>query len=333
MSIRYRGLWLLIIGVMLGLLALAGLTAVALAAPGKSGVSISLPIPRAAVVEAVRAVCADGVIHGSSQYVSDRVISGAKDSSSSPSFPRWAGSGEVFYKTRPGVVAPSHFAGAKDRGSVTVRYVVEPEEAGHTRVVIDAVFVEDSLHGRHLSQGFVERAEYDEIAVQLKDSVAPRTPPVSPATVPEPDEDRPVPPAAKARSTEFHRTYLVSEGDLKKTLQELGAFDDAPLPVLEGFTASGSDPLIGYNRPHYRFRVALEPSQFGQTTLRLEAVVTAQYTGSAASRPEYRTVPSNGRLESDLLDRLDRRFRPAALTSTSGAADLQPQAAKPAGNR
>ena len=167
---RYRGLWLLVLGVAAGLLALAALTAVALAGtPDKSSaLSMDLPMPYATVVEAVRAVCADGTIRGTAQYASDSVIDGAKAAPSSTSFPQWAGSGAVFYKTYAGAIAPSHFAGARDRGAVTVRYVVEPGAAGQTRVMIDAVFVEASHHGRHPSKGFVEKAEFAEIAGRLK---------------------------------------------------------------------------------------------------------------------------------------------------------------------
>ena len=339
---RSRGLWLLVFGVLTGLLALAALTAVALAGTsGKSNaVSLSVPVPYATVVEAVRAVSADGVIRGTSQYESDSVIGGAAGSASSPSFPRSVGAAGVFYKTRTGAIAPSHFAGAKDRGVVTVRYLVEPGEAGRTRITIDAVFVEDSHHGRHPSQGFVESAEFDEIAKQLKISSAPGNGPATEALdrpsapqklklavqdpVPqrESDPQRPAsaqaPAAVEGRSAPLGRTYSRAAEDLKKALRELGAFDDAALPALEGFATLGSDRLEHYDRPYYRFRVEFEPAGSGQTTVRVEAVVTARYTDPAASRLEYRALPSNGRLETDLFDRLDGYFARSARNKEVG---------------
>ena len=102
---------------------------------------------------------------------------------------------------------------------------------------------------------------------------------------------------------------------MKKALQELGAFDDAPLPVLEGFASVDSDGLMHLDRPYYRFRVEIEPAASGRTTVRLEAIVTARYTDAPGSRPEYRAVPSNGRLETDLFDRLDGYMRLATGTS------------------
>jgi len=128
---RSRGLLLLGLGVLTGLLALAAMAVVARASvPDASTMSIALPIPSTTVVDAVRAVCADGIIRGTAQYESDEILNGANESDSSPSFPRWAGAGNVFYKTRAGAIAPSHFKGTQDVGTVTVRYVVEPERAG-----------------------------------------------------------------------------------------------------------------------------------------------------------------------------------------------------------
>jgi len=350
-SERARGLWLLLLGVVTGLLALAALTVVALAAaPDRSaGVSMAFPVPYATVVEAVRAVSADGVIRGTYQYESDTAINGANKSGTSPAFPRWAGAGEVFYKTRPGAIAPSHFAGSRDRGAVTVRYVVEPGQAGQTRVTIDAVFVEESHHGRHPSQGSVEKAEFDEIGEHLKNSGVPgkglapealkRAPepqnPVRAVQAPsqerQSEPDRPAPAAAEVQSAPLGRTYLRSEEDLRKALRKLGAFDAAAtLPVLEGFATDGPESPGRYDRPYYQFRIEFAPAGPGRTTVRIEAVVTARYTDAARSRPEYRSVPSNGRLEADLFDRLEGYLRSETGAPASGAAGVRQQAAKAA---
>ena len=341
-AMRSRGLWLLVLGVLTGLLALVGLTKVALAGTRdhSAGLSTALPMPYRAVVEAVRAVCADGVIRGTAQYESDATIDGAKESPSSGLFPPWTGSGQAFYKTRPGAVAPSHFAGSKDRGAVTVRYVVAPGPAGDTRVTIDAVFVEDTGHGRHPSQGFVEKAEFEEISKRLKNSGTVGNRPALTVVEHEPEQRKPAPAVAVAAAVaaEFRsaplreRTYARGENELKKALQELGAFDDAALPVLEGFATLGADGPVGYDRPYYRFRVVFDKAGSGSTTVRLEAVVTARFTDPAGSRPEYRSFPSNGRLETDMLDRLDGYLRLAAGTSASGATPRQP-AASPTGNQ
>jgi hypothetical protein len=327
-TLRSRGLWLLVLGVATGLLALAG------TADHSAGLSTALPMPYEAVVEAVRAVCADGVIRGTAQYESDATLDGAKESPSSALFPPWTGSGAAFYKTRPGAIAPSHFAGSKDRGAVTVRYVVATGPDGDTRVTIDAVFVEDTHHGRHPSLGFVEKAEYQEIAKRLKHSGARGSGPALAVVEHEPEQRKPAPltTTTEVRSAPRERTYARGENDVKKALQELGAFDNAALPVLEGFATLGADGPVGYDRPCYRFRVMFDEAGSGSTTVRLEAVVTARFTDPPGSRPEYRSVPSNGRLETDMLDRLDGYLRVAG-TSASTTAGPRPAAVSPTGNQ
>jgi len=143
------------------------LTAVARSRPERF--SITLPAPYSSVLDAAREVSFDGVIHGAGQYESDKDISGADAADSSGAYVPWNGTGEALYKTRPKTIAPSHFEGSRDIGTISLRYIVEPAGSGLTRVTIDAVFVEDNGHGRHLSQGMVEVAEFAEIAKRLKE--------------------------------------------------------------------------------------------------------------------------------------------------------------------
>jgi hypothetical protein len=130
--------------------------------------SIALPAPYERVLDAVRAVAKDGLIHGSAQYESEKEIAGASVVDSPDAFPRWTGPGAALYKARPKAIAPSNFEGSRDIGTVTLRFLVEPAGGGQTRLTIDAVFVEDSRHGRHPSKGMVEMAEFGEIAKRLK---------------------------------------------------------------------------------------------------------------------------------------------------------------------
>ena len=132
--------------------------------------SIALPAPYDRVLEAIREVSSDAVIHGAAQYESETGIQGASAADSSPAFPQWTGSGVALFKIRSKTIAPTNFKGSRDVGTVTLRYVVEPIGPNETRLTIDAVFVEDSRHGRHPSQGMVEMAEFAEVAQKLKHS-------------------------------------------------------------------------------------------------------------------------------------------------------------------
>jgi hypothetical protein len=335
-------------GLLTGLLGLAGLTMVALLASEQdhvAGLSVTVPADYASVLKTVRAVCADGVIRGTSEYDSEETLGGATESATTPLYPRWEGPGEAFYKTRGGAIAPSHFKGSRDRGAVAVRYVVDRAASGQTRLVINAVYVEDSHHGLHLSQGTVEKAEFDEIVKRLTNSGAlgngspveapgPRklaraVPEASPREV-GPDRPEAATPAVKeGQGGQPGRTYPRNEAELRKALQELGAFHDGTLPVLEGFAVVGVDLLPRYDRPYYRFRVGFEPAAEGRTTLRIEAVVTARFADAAGLLTEYRSIPSNGRLEADLFERLDSYLRLASGTTASGGQ----QVAGSGGNR
>ncbi len=130
--------------------------------------SITLQAPYDRVLDVVREVCSDGVIHGAEQYESDQGIDGATAVGSSHAFPQWTGSGQALYKVRPRTIAPSHFEGSRDIGTLSLRYLVEPDGNTQTRLTIEAVFLEDNHHGRHPSQGTVEVAEFGEVAKRLK---------------------------------------------------------------------------------------------------------------------------------------------------------------------
>ncbi len=324
-AISSAGRWLLLLALLLGVLAMIGLTFVALAAEPE-GFSITLPDPYAKVVDAVREVCGDGTIRGTSEYESETTLTGAGPAASSASFPRWAGSGDVFFKVRPKTVSPANFAGARDLGTVTVRYIVEPGPNAGVRVTIDAVFIEDNHHGRHASKGFVERAEFGAIAMSLKNRTAAvqSGPPGA-----RPEQLHEVAGAAAPPP----RIYPYAEQDLKRALKEMGAFNDAALPMLEGFAVLDPDQLARYDRPRYQFRVQFERGAAGRTAVRVEARISARYTADPASRPEYRSIPSNGRLESDLLDRLASYMEIRAATSAPDAGGVPDKIARSAGRQ
>ncbi len=105
------------------------------------------------------------------------------------------------------------------------------------------------------------------------------------------------------------RVYPLPEGEVKAALKELGAFEGARLPVLEGFVSSPSDQLKSFDRPYYQFHIEVQASEARMTTVQATARVTAWYNDPQSGRSDYRELPSNGRLEADLLDRLEVRLK------------------------
>jgi len=101
----------------------------------------------------------------------------------------------------------------------------------------------------------------------------------------------------------YQREFDHPIDDLKQALVALHADETQRLPTVRGFV---SDNLaIGeYERPYYQFETELVPRNANRTLLRIKARVTAWHTDSAGGQQEYRSLNSNGRLESEFLDRV-----------------------------
>lgn len=109
--------------------------------------------------------------------------------------------------------------------------------------------------------------------------------------------------AQEAKSTE--RVYKHQQADVEKALEDLQAYDTARLPVLAGFVNAKANTLKDFDNPHYQFLIDLIPQGSGHTLVQVKAQITAWYVGSVTSaHSQYAQIPSNGRLEEELLDRL-----------------------------
>jgi hypothetical protein len=161
------------------LLYLTSLVALVLFAPnplharGKStesygmGLNVSVPASERDVLQAVQEVAADGIIQGSKEYNKDEYVGGADAADSTSVFPKWTGSGKVFYKVRQNALDPRNFKDGGDSGTLAVRYLVQPGDDKSTILKIDAIFVDDFHRRPHLSNGSVEAAEYAAIQDHL----------------------------------------------------------------------------------------------------------------------------------------------------------------------
>jgi hypothetical protein len=126
---------------------------------------------------------------------------------------------------------------------------------------------------------------------------------------------------------DVERTYPYSVELVQQGLQRIGGFGGGRLPVLDGFVASSVPQVDMYERPYFQYRLHIKPVDANHTTVSAEALISALYSDPVAGRSEYRTLPSNGRLEADLLDRLQQALQadPAAkpappLPDSAGAA-------------
>ena len=159
-----------------GLVFLASFFALFIAAPAVSAGSATVPeasfggrleAPEADVLQAVREVAADQIIHGTFSYEKEKILYGAHAADSSTAFRESPAGFKTFYKVAERVVAPRYFKDTGDMGTITVRYMVQPAGPAACNVQIDALFV-DARHRVHASQGGVESAEYAAIQEHLQ---------------------------------------------------------------------------------------------------------------------------------------------------------------------
>src|SRR5579863_15752 len=154
-------------------LALAVLSALPLLARERNtasygeGLILNLPFPESEVTQVVQDVIQDGIIRGSKEYNKDEYVSGATPATSTRAFKEWTGSGKVFYKVRLKALDPRNFKDSNDVGTLTVRYIVQPQGDKNSVLHINAVFVEEFRHTVHQSNGSVESAEYKDIHERL----------------------------------------------------------------------------------------------------------------------------------------------------------------------
>jgi len=131
---------------------------------------------------------------------------------------------------------------------------------------------------------------------------------------------------AGAQSSGTDRIYAESQREVERAVGEVRATAKGRLPTLEGFVGTTEEPLERYRSGFYECAIKVSEASSGGTAVRVVAKITAWYTDANPAKSGYRTLPSNGRLENDLLDRLGEILEPGG---TAGAAGTPPAASKP----
>jgi len=149
----------------------------------------------------------------------------------------------------------------------------------------------------------------------------------------------------RAQGSEAERSFPQSKATVEKILKEMQAATAGRLPVVDGFATAADHPLDHYQRGYYqsKFQVSAAPS--GGSVVRVSVQVTAWYADPVAGRSGYQVLPSNGRLEADLLDQLAEQLgsrakgasgapaasesRRSAKTSATTSAPVEPTISAP----
>jgi len=114
--------------------------------------------------------------------------------------------------------------------------------------------------------------------------------------------------AVLPQAVPYARAFAKSAEEVEGALKDLQAYSGQKLPIVDGFVATGDKPLNQYERAFYQFSLDLLPGTAGGTIVRVTAKITAWYADKDPAKSGYQVLPSNGRLELDLLDRLEEKF-------------------------
>ncbi len=125
------------------------------------------------------------------------------------------------------------------------------------------------------------------------------------------------------------RAFPQSKAAVEKALTALQATLSGRLPTLDGFAKPGEYSLDRYQRGYYQSSVEVSSTPSGGSLVRVRTKVTAWYSDPSSSHSGYQLLPSNGRLEADLLDQLADQLaqvtKPAADSSSRTASVAPPK--------
>jgi hypothetical protein len=119
-----------------------------------------------------------------------------------------------------------------------------------------------------------------------------------------------------AQAVPYAATFAKSKDEVDKALKDMQAYTGQRLPVVDGFVATGDQPLNRFERAFYQFSIELLPGSSGNTIVRVSAKITAWYADPEPWKSGYQVLPSNGRLELDLLERLRETLEGKTAAST-----------------
>jgi hypothetical protein len=119
-----------------------------------------------------------------------------------------------------------------------------------------------------------------------------------------------------AQST-TERNFSVPVSAIQSALKKLPGGTSGPLPLLDGFVVAGAKSLQGFKRPYYQCTARVTAGSSG-SVVHVTAKITAWNSDPAHSG--YEVLQSNGRIESDLLDRLQEALSENASAKSPEAA-------------
>jgi hypothetical protein len=144
-------------------------------------------------------------------------------------------------------------------------------------------------------------------------------------------------PLGRTQGPAAERNFPQSKPVIEAAVHQLQASASGRLPVLDGFAIPGEQPLDRFQRGYYQCSIQVTATPTGASRVRVSAKITAWYNAPEAAKSGYQILPSNGRLESDLLDRLTdvlaaKASSPAASSPTNAPAVVKTMPAATSGS-
>lgn len=137
-------------------------------------------------------------------------------------------------------------------------------------------------------------------------------------------------PAVMAQSASYERTFPQTKAQIKRALKDLQSEAAGHLPTLDGFASAGDSPLDRFQRGYYQCIAEVGSLPSGESRVRVSAKITAWYVDPAGSKSGYQMLPSNGRLESDFLDRLQETLQKLSAAKAPASTPVVPKSEKKA---
>ncbi len=139
----------------------------------------------------------------------------------------------------------------------------------------------------------------------------------------------------RAQGGGYERSFAESKATVEKVLKDIPFSLAGRLPALDGFALPGDHSLDRYQRGYFQTTVQVSATPAGGSVVHVSTKVTAWYSDAIPSRSGYQLLPSNGRLEGDLLDQLAAELgkRAAGEASSRVAAATEPPAPAPSISR
>jgi hypothetical protein len=113
----------------------------------------------------------------------------------------------------------------------------------------------------------------------------------------------------------YERAFPQSRAAVEKALKAMQSNLAGHLPALEGFAQPADRALDHYRRAYYQASIQVLSASSGGSLVRVSTKVTAWYNDPAGAHSGYQLLPSNGRLEADLLDQLGEQLAGSAPES------------------